>query len=63
MQRDRAGCKKQSGEKSQYGGGKVRADVQAKERMKIRSSKWLGTQAFFPALAMEEAAERLAKLR
>ena len=63
MQRNRAGCKEQSGEVSQYGVGKIRADVQAKERMEIRSSKRLGIQAFFPALTMEEAAEKVAKLR
>lgn len=48
---------------SQYVVRKIRADVRAKERMEIRSSKRLGIQAFFPAPAMEEAAEKVAKLR
>lgn len=63
MRSNRAGCKEQSGEMSQYVVRKIRADVQAKERMEIRSSKRLGIQVFFPAPAMEEAAEEVAKLR
>lgn len=44
---------------SQCDVGKIRAGTQAMERMEIRTSKKLDIQAFFPALAVEEAAEKV----
>lgn len=44
---------------SQCDVGKIRAGVQAMERMEIRTSEKLGIQAFFPALSVEEAAEKV----
>lgn len=62
MQRNRAGCEEKSGDVTVWC-GENRADVQAEESMVIRSNKRLGMQELFPELAVEEAAEKVKKLR